>query len=84
VSVRLTTDEERVIRRLAKRQRSTVSHVIRTAVDHLVKSEEQKPPLPYDLIADLIGSVNDLDSDLSTKTGERFAEIVGAQAGKRK
>jgi len=69
VSVRLSKDEERVVRQLARRQRSTVSHVIRSAVSNLVQNEERKALRPYDEVADLIGSVAGLPPDLSTTSG---------------
>ena len=84
VSVRLSRDEERIVRQFARRQRSTVSHVIRSAVSSLVQSEERKPLRPYDEVADLIGSVAGLPSDLSATSGERLAEIVREKARKRK
>ena len=84
ISVRLSEDEERVVRQMARRQRSSVSDVIRTAVSRLVESTEGKPSRPYDEIADLIGSVEGLPPDLSTNGGERFAEILREKARKRK
>jgi VIT1/CCC1 family predicted Fe2+/Mn2+ transporter len=84
VSVRITRDEERVVRQLAKRQRSTVSHVIRSAVSDLVRREERKPLRPYDQIADVIGSVAGLSPDLAGTTGEQLAEMMREKAGKRK
>jgi hypothetical protein len=82
--VRLTEDEERVVRQLARRQRSTVSHVIRSAVSNFVQNEERKTHRPYDEVADLIGSVAGLPPDLSTTSGERLAEMLREKAGKRK
>jgi hypothetical protein len=84
VSVRLSKDEERIVRQLARRQRSTVSHIIRSAVSNLVQSEERKPLRPYDEVADLIGSVTGLPPDLSVTSGEALAEIVREKAGKRR
>ena len=84
VSVRLSKDEERIVRQIARRQKSTVSHVIRSAVSTLVHSEEQKPLRPYDRIADLIGSVAGLPPDLSATTGQQLAELMQEKAGKRK
>ena len=84
VSVRITRDEERIVRQLAKRQKSTVSHVIRSAVSDLVRREEQKPVRPYDQIADVIGSVAGLPPDLAATTGGQLAEMMREKAGKRK
>jgi Arc/MetJ-type ribon-helix-helix transcriptional regulator len=82
VSVRLSAEEERTVRRYARRQRSSVSDVIRDAVKILVDQPEKDRP--YDQIADLIGSVTGLPSDLSEGTGARFAEIVQEKAGRRR
>ncbi|MGH9418640.1 MAG: ribbon-helix-helix protein, CopG family [Thermoanaerobaculia bacterium] len=83
ISLRLDDDQERAVRGLARRRKSTVSDMIRDAVAKLVESEEEKPLRPYDMIADLIGSINDLPANLSEGTGDRFAEIVQAKAGRR-
>ncbi|HEV7428205.1 MAG TPA: hypothetical protein VGQ46_17750, partial [Thermoanaerobaculia bacterium] len=74
ISVRLSGEEERVVRRYARRRRRTVSGVIRDAIALLV--DEPGKDRPYDQIDDLIGSVTGLSADLSEGTGARFAEIV--------
>jgi len=84
LSVRLNPDEERLLRRVARRRRTTVSQVIRQAVSTLAAEEERKPLKPFDQIADLIGVVNDLPADLSERTGERFAEALRANSARRK
>jgi Arc/MetJ-type ribon-helix-helix transcriptional regulator len=82
ISVRLNAEEERVVRRYARRRRSSVSDVIRDAVRVLV--DQPAKDRPYDEMADLIGSVTGLPADLSEGTGARFAEIVQAKAGRRR
>jgi hypothetical protein len=82
ISVRLSGEEERVVRRYAHRRRRTVSGVIRDAVALLV--DEPGKDRPYDQIDDLIGSVTGLPPDLSEGTGARFAEIVQEKAGRRR
>jgi hypothetical protein len=82
ISVRLSAEEERVVRRYARRRRRTVSGVIRDAVALLV--DEPGKDRPYDQIDDLIGSVSGLPADLSEGTGARFAEIVQEKAGRRR
>ena len=84
ISLRLSGDEERAVRGLARRRKSTVSNLIRDAVANFVEREEEKPLRPYDQIADLIGSVSGLPADLSEGTGNHFAEIVQAKAGRRR
>lgn len=82
ISIRWSRDEDRLLRRVARRRRSTVSDVVRHAVRQLAEDEAGKPLRPYEQIADLIGSVADLPSDLSEGTGERFARIVREKAGR--
>jgi Arc/MetJ-type ribon-helix-helix transcriptional regulator len=82
ISVRLSGDEERAVRRYARRRRSSVSDVIRDAVRILV--DQPAKDRPYDEVADLIGCVSGLPEDLSEGTGARFAEIVQEKAGRRR
>lgn len=84
ISVRLSPDEDRMVRRVARRRKSTVSEVVRHAVSQLAESEAKRPLRPYEQIADLIGCVTDLPADLSEGTGERFAQIAREKAGRRK
>jgi len=84
LSVRVTRNEEQLLRRVARRRRTTVSNVIREAVSTLAAEEERKPLRPYDQIADLIGVVNDLPADLSERTGERFAEMLRTDRTRRR
>lgn len=84
ISVRLTPEEQRLLRRVARRRKATTSEVIRDAVSRLAEDEKQRPVRPFDQIADLVGSVRGLPSDLSERTGERLAEIVREKAGRRK
>lgn len=82
ISVRISGEEERSVRRYARRQRRSVSDVIRDAVRVLV--DQPAKDRPYDEIADLIGCVTGLPADLSEGTGARFAEIVQEKAGRRR
>jgi Arc/MetJ-type ribon-helix-helix transcriptional regulator len=82
ISVRVSGEEERVMRRYARRRRSSVSDVIRDAVRVLV--DQPAKDRPYDDMADLIGSVSGLPTDLSERTGVRFAEIVQEKTGRRR
>jgi len=84
ISVRLNDDEESTVRGLARRQKSSVSDVIRDAVRVFVRNGKGRPPRPYDELQDLIGCVTDLPADLSQGTGDRFAEIVGEKAARRR
>jgi hypothetical protein len=57
--------------------------VIRDAVRVVVRNGKERPPRPYDEIADLIGSVTDLPPGLSESGGEQFAEILQQKARRR-
>lgn len=83
MSVRLDAEEERLLRQVARRQKTSVSEVVREAVALIVR-EQQQPIRPFDKIADLLGVVHDLPDDLSEGTGQRFAAIVSDKAGRRK
>ncbi|MEA2339224.1 MAG: hypothetical protein QOE82_3231 [Thermoanaerobaculia bacterium] len=86
ISVRLSADEERVVRILAKRRKRTVSDVVRDAVaDYVVADQNGRIAYrPYDLMVDLIGSATDLPADLSENTGEKVAAIVREKAARRR
>ncbi len=84
ISVRLSADEERTVRRLAKRKRRTVSDVIRDAVAGIVEEDRKTISRPYDDISDLIGSVTGLPPNLSEGSGDQFAAILREKAGRRK
>jgi Ribbon-helix-helix protein, copG family. len=84
ISVRLSADEERSVRLLAKRKRRTVSDVIRDAVAGIVEVDRKMISRPYDEISDLIGSVAGLPPDLSEGGGDEFAAILREKAGLRK
>jgi Arc/MetJ-type ribon-helix-helix transcriptional regulator len=84
ISVRLSADEERSVRRLAKRKRRTVSDVIRDAVAGIVEDDRKTTSRPYDEISDLIGCVTGLPSNLSEESDDQFAAILQEKAGRRK
>jgi hypothetical protein len=84
ISVRLSADEERSVRLLAKRKRRTVSDVIRDAVAGIVEDDRKTISRPYDDISDLIGSVTGLPPNLSEGSGDQFAAILREKAGRRK
>ncbi|MEA2328552.1 MAG: hypothetical protein QOE68_3511 [Thermoanaerobaculia bacterium] len=81
LSIRVNGEEERTLRRFARRQRRSVSDVIRDAVKVLI--DQPAKDRPYDEMSDLIGCVSGLPADLSEGTGARFAEIVQEKAGRR-
>jgi len=84
MSIRMSQDEERTLRTMARRQKSTVSDVIRDAVRTVYRNGKERPLRPYDEIADLIGAVTGLPSDLSEGGGERFAEILREKPARKR
>lgn len=84
ISVRLSADEERTVRSLAKRKKRTVSDVIRDAVAGVIEDDRKTIRRPYDDISDLIGSVTGLPPDLSEGTSDQFAAILRQKAGRRR
>ena len=82
LSIRLNPADERRLRRIARRRRTSLSQLVRDAVTELIR-EAEKPARPYEQIADLIGSARGLPSDLSERTGQRFYEVLRKDAKKR-
>lgn len=75
VSIRLEPEEERRLRLIARRRRTSLSEVVREAIAGLTETATSSAR-PYDHIADLVGSVTGLPDDLSEKTGDRFFEAL--------
>ena len=87
LSVRLDNKTEMLINRLARRRRQTKSEVVRDAIGALAVAQEKEPETkkrPYDLVKHLIGCVKGGPRDLSTRTGDKFYEMLVAQKKKRK
>lgn len=85
VSVRLDAKTEALIGRLARKRRQTKSDVIRDAIGRLAKDEKDADgkKRPYDLVAHLIGCVKGGPPDLSTRTGEKFYQILVSKKERR-
>ncbi|MBI2361709.1 MAG: ribbon-helix-helix protein, CopG family [Deltaproteobacteria bacterium] len=86
LSVRLDPGTERLVERLARQRNQTKSEVIRDALGILAQQEKDaaKKKRPYDLIAHLIGCVDSGGTNLSEKTGEKFAKLLREKADARR
>ena len=86
LSVRLDSKTESVVNRLAKSRRQSKSDVIRDAIGVLAEREKGAATRkrPYDLVKHLIGCAKGGPRDLSTRTGDRFYEMLVADQKKRK
>lgn len=78
LTVRIDTTTERLIERLARTSGRTKSEVVREAIGVLAKQAEgrDKTDRPYEVIRDLIGSVQGGPPDLSVHTGKAFRRLV--------
>jgi Ribbon-helix-helix protein, copG family len=78
LSVRLDAKTESLIGRLARERRQTKSEVIRDAVGVLAKQADRglDGKRPYDRVAHLVGCVNGGPRNLSTRSGEKFRQLL--------
>lgn len=86
LNLRLDSDTESLIARLARKRRQTKSEVIRDAIGVLAKQEEGGvgKQRPYDLVAHLIGCVKGGPRDLSVNTGKKCRQMLVERAQKRR
>lgn len=84
-SVRLDTQLEGLIDRLARQRGQTKSEVIRSALSALEANEGTKvsKSSPYEAIKHLIGCASGGPVDLSEETGVKFRELLIAQRKSR-
>lgn len=85
ISVRLDPGTERLVERLARQRKQTKSEVIRDALGMLAQQEKgaDGKKLPYDRVAHLIGCVRGGPTDLSVRTGEKFAKLLRERTKRR-
>jgi hypothetical protein len=81
-SVRLDAETQTRIRRLARAAGKSRSWVVREAV--AAYQPDPAPPKPAEALAPFIGTGNTERRDLSERTGERFAELIQADARARR
>jgi predicted DNA-binding protein len=72
-SVRLDAETTRVLEELARSRSVSKSDVLREAIELLAAQERV---VPYDRVADLVGSVRSGPRDLSERTGELFRKLL--------
>jgi hypothetical protein len=86
LNLRLDSDTESLIARLARKRRQTKSEVVRDAIGVLAKQEEGGvgKQRPYDLVAHLIGCVKGGPRDLSVNTGKKCRQMLVERAQKRR
>ena len=85
ISVRLDSETERIVGRVARRRKQTKSEVVRAAIAALAKEET---PLsggkPYEAVAHLVGSVRGGPADLSERTGYKFGRLLADRKRRRR
>lgn len=86
LSVRLDRETELLVNRLARKRRQSKSAMIRDAIGMLASQntafgDKQKP---YDRVKHLIGCVDSGSRNLSSRTGDKFYEMLVADRSKRK
>lgn len=85
LSVRLDTETERLVEKLARKTGQTKSEIVRKAIGMIARQERgaDGKKRPYDLIAHLIGYVDSGGARLSENTGEKFAQLLREKARDR-
>ncbi|MCL4847757.1 MAG: type II toxin-antitoxin system VapB family antitoxin [Acidobacteria bacterium] len=86
ISVRLDTETERLLRRLAHETGSTVSSVVREAVaEYGAAHDRRRTPgvRPYDRLEHLIGVVS-RHTDRSERTGEKLRSALKGRTRARR
>lgn len=76
MSLRLDATTDRALARIASRRGQTKSEVVREAIASLIEKEQLTP---YELVADLVGSVSGGPEDLSEQTGRKFRKALEKQ-----
>jgi hypothetical protein len=84
VAIRIDASTRLRIRRAASRRQTTPSGILRTAVtDWLDREERAAVATPYELMADLIGSVKGGDAKRSTRSAREIAAMLRAHGRRR-
>jgi Arc/MetJ-type ribon-helix-helix transcriptional regulator len=78
ITLRLDEEIRRRVARIARRRRTSTSHVLREAITTWVDREESGISA-YESIKDLIGIASGGDPTLSTDTGRRFTQMLKAR-----
>lgn len=75
LSVRLDPNTWQKLKRIACRERLSISELVRHAIEAWMDAQEPITA-PYDVVADLLGVVRSGKADGSAQTGRRFAKLL--------
>ena len=82
-SVRLDSETEQLLQRLANRGACSKSEVIRVAIEGLAEralSDEDGDASLFDLVSDLLGTVDGGPPHLSEKTGKKLRDLLASRS----
>jgi len=75
LTLRLDPKTRQRLERIARRKQLSKSEIVRQAID--AWADRQEPvDAPYQMLADLIGTVRGGKANRSSQTGRRFAELL--------
>jgi len=75
-TVRLDTELETTLERLARQRGQTKSDVIRDAIEHLAREQEASGATALERLRPFIGIADSGGRELSRQTGRRFREML--------
>jgi len=75
-TVRLDTELETTLERLARQRGQTKSDVIRDAIEHLAREQEAGGATALERLRPFIGIADSGGRELSRQTGRRFREML--------
>jgi predicted DNA-binding protein len=82
LTLRLDSKTRQRLERIARRKQLSKSEVVRQAI--AAWADRQEPiDSPYEMLADLIGTVRGGDANRSSRTGRRFAELLKRRRNRR-
>ncbi len=83
-SVRLDTETETLLRRLARKSGRTKSDILREAVVRLAEEQEASSSAdsPYALISDLVGIAQGGPPDMARRHKQAFREVLSNRASR--
>jgi predicted DNA-binding protein len=82
LTLRLDPKTRQRLERIARRKQLSKSEIVRQAID--AWADRQEPiDSPYQMLADLIGTVRGGKANRSSNTGRRFAELLKRRRRRR-
>jgi hypothetical protein len=82
-TLRLDDKTRKRIARIAQRRKESASDVVRGAIESMADREEMAA-MPYEMIADLIGTVRGGNRRGSENTGRRFTGLLRRRRSRKK